>query len=121
MIRIDLANWPLTLGFGWRAWRDSNPRPAAQKVVPLVTAACLFQVSGHVSLSGSGRCSPRLAVSSGTYRARTDLPFTSWRRAAGRAARALLTATVTVRLGPLPSGALAALLAARTSRRFYRS
>jgi len=33
---------------------------------------------------------------------------------------ALLAATVAVHLGPLSSGALAALLAARTSRRFHR-
>ncbi len=45
--------------------------------------------------------------------AQIDPPFTSWRRATGRAARGLLAVVMIVRLGPLPSGGLAALLAAQ--------
>ena len=50
-----------------------------------------------------------------------DRSFTSLRRAAGRGVCALLAATLAVDLGPLSSGALAALLAARTSRASQRA
>jgi hypothetical protein len=79
-----------------------NPRPLR----PEANAVQLVKVTGAGD-SRRGQLSP-------------DLSFTSWQSPTGWTVCALLVAATVVHLRPLPSGASAALLAARPSRRFYR-